>query len=153
MINKFAFKNICIDDVVYNVFRTTKFPVLKLHMEDEICEYQGNLICEFKNNKDLSDNIYVNDDYTKYQWISVIYNNDIVALQLIHFLEDNNIELIILEKIHNHNINNVFDSVLNYVEKTYKPNEIYTFPLHDKLKETYIKCGFIEKNNELVKYL
>lgn len=145
------FKNIDVNEAIINIFKTSNFPILKSHIEDEVCYINGNLIYEYVNGKNLLNNIYTNDDTSKYQWLAVIVDNHIIALQLLHFI-DNGIELIILEKVAKYNIHNVFKNVLEYVEKTYKPNKIFTFPLHDKLKKEYQKYGFIEINEELVKY-
>ena len=147
-----TFEEIDVDKAISYIFKTKDFPILKEHIEDEVFFDGKNLIYEYINNKDLSDNIYTNDNNLKYQWIALIENKNIIALQLLHFVEDA-IELIILEKVSKYNIHHVFKMVLDYVEEKYNPFEIFTFPLHDKLKEEYKKYGFIEKNNELIKYL
>lgn len=144
-------QKINVDQAIDYIFNTKKFPVLRTHIEDEVIFDNGNLIYEFINGKDLSNNIYTNDDNTKYQWIGLFDNDNLIALQLLHFIEDS-IELVILEKVFGCNIHHVFRNILEYVENQYIPFEIYTFPLHNKLKEEYKKYGFIENNNELIKH-
>ena len=146
-----TFEEINVDEAMLQIFKTTNFPILKLHIEDEVNNINGNIVYEYLNGRDLSSNIYTNDDTSKYQWIAVINDNNIVALQLLHFIEDA-IELVILEKVAKYNVHNIFKTVLEYVEERYTPFEIFTFPLHDKLKEEYKKYGFIEEDKELIKY-
>ena len=138
-------------DAIKLIFKTNDFPVLKSHLESEVYIENDNIYYVYINDKDLSDNIYTNDSIL-YKWIAVIENEHIVALQLLQFNEDY-IELVIIEKVKKYNVHNVFRNVLKYVEKTYKPNKIYTFPLHDKLKEEYKKYGFIEEDKELIKII
>jgi hypothetical protein len=73
----------------------------------------------------------------------------LIALQLLHFISET-IELVIVEKYSKYTVNNIFETILTYVENTYKPHKIYTYPLHNKLKEKYKKCGFIEDNNGIM---
>ena len=146
-----TFEEIDIDKVISYIFGTDDFPTLKLHIEDEVCNVDGNIVYEYLNGKNLLDNVYTNNDTTKYQWIALMKNDNVVALQLLHFVEDA-IELVILEKVAKYNIHNVFKTVLEYVEKKYTPFEIFTFPLHDKLKDEYKKYGFNEEDKELIKY-
>ena len=84
--------------------------------------------------------------------ISVLLSFSIIALQLLHFVEDA-IELVILEKVAKYNAHSIFKTILEYVEYKYTPFEIFTFPLHDKLKEEYKKYGFVEEDKELIKRL
>ena len=102
-----TFEEIDVDKAMLQIFKTTNFPILKLHIEDEVNNINGNIVYEYLNGKDLSSNIYTNDDKSKYQWIAVINDNNIVALQLLHFIEDA-IELVILEKVAKYNVHNIF---------------------------------------------
>ena len=147
-----TFEEIDVDKAISYIFTTSDFPILKNHIEDEVCFYNGNIVYEYVNGKNLSNNIYTNKDTSKYQWIAIIQNNNVIALQLLHFVEDA-IELVILEKVAKYNVHNIFKTILEYVEYKYTPFEIFTFPLHNKLKEEYKKYGFVEKNNELVKFI
>lgn len=143
-------KNIDTDKTIEYIFCTRRFPVLKTHLENEVHKENDRLIYEFVNGHNLNDNIYVNDSQD-YQWIGLYKGDMLIALQLLHFI-DKSIELVITEKYKKYTGNDIFETILTYVENTYKPHKIYTYPLHDKLKEKYKKCGFIEDNNELVKY-
>ena len=143
-------KNIDTDKAIEYIFCTRRFPVLKTHLEDEVHKENGILIYEFVNGTNLNNNIYVNDS-KDYQWIGLYKGDMLIALQLLHFI-DKSIELVITEKYSKYTVNNIFETILTYIENTYKPDKIYTYPLHDKLSEKYKKCEFIEDNNELVKY-
>ena len=143
-------KNIDTDKAIEYIFCTRRFPVLKTHLEDEVHKENGILIYEFVNGSNLNDNIYVNDS-KDYQWIGLYKGDMLIALQLLHFI-DKSIELVIAEKYKKYTCTDIFETILTYVENTYKPDKIYTYPLHDKLSEKYKKCEFIEDNNELVKY-
>lgn len=147
-----TFEEIDIDEAISHIFKTSNFPILREHIEDEVIIDGDNIFYEYVNGKDLSANIYTNNDTSKYQWIALTQNNNVVALQLLHFIEDA-IELVILEKVSKYNVQNIFRNVLEYVEEKYTPFEIFTFPLHDKLKEEYKKYGFKEEDNELIKKL
>ena len=143
-------KNIDTDKAIEYIFCTRRFPVLKTHLEDEVHKENGILIYEFVNGTNLNNNIYVNDS-KDYQWIGLYKGDMLIALQLLHFISET-IELVIVEKYSKYTVNNIFETILTYIENTYKPHKIYTYPLHDKLSKKYKKCGFIEDNNELVKY-
>lgn len=144
-------KNIDTDKAIEYIFCTRRFPVLKTHLEDEVHKENCTLIYEYVNGHNLNDNIYVNDS-TDYQWIGLYKGDMLIGLQLLHFI-DKSIELVIAEKYKKYTGNDIFETILTYVENTYKPHKIYTYPLHNKLKEKYKKCGFIDNNGIMIKSL
>ena len=57
-----TFEEIDVDEAMLQIFKTKNFPILKLHIEDEVNNIDGNIVYEYLNGKDLSGNIYTNND-------------------------------------------------------------------------------------------
>lgn len=72
-----TFEEIDIDEAISHIFKTSNFPILKSHIEDEVIIDGDKIFYEYVNGKDLSANIYTNKDTSKYQWIAVIQDSNV----------------------------------------------------------------------------
>lgn len=102
-----------------------------------------------KNNKNFNKNLYTDiSENSSLVWLGIYDENEILSgLQLID-IQDDYIELIVIAKNTNHNVNfSIFDDVIKYCKETYKRN-IITFPLNDALKHFYKKFGFTDNKTK-----
>ena len=147
---EYSIKDINTYKVINKVINTNNYPILKEHFTSEEIDEDGMII--YINGKNTANNIYTNvEKNSKYKWVILTNNKKEIALQLLEFNSEYEITLVIAERSKNiKDEKETFGKILKCVIEKYNLKKIYTFALHNKLKDKYISYGFKpNKYNEL----
>lgn len=149
--DNYHIQDISVEDIIKRISKGN-YKIIKEHIEEsgEIDE-ENNIL--YLNGHNTSKNIYTNiKKDSKYKWIILKNKNKEVALQLLKFESEDNIELVIAERSNNiKGEHDTFKKILDLVIEKYSLKEIHTFALNDKLKQKYISYGFkLDNEDQLI---
>ena len=118
--DNYHIQDISVEDIIKRVSKGD-YKIIREHLEehDEIDD-EFNIL--YVNGHNTSKNIYTNiEKNSPYQWIVLMNGNKEVAIQLLKFENDNNIELIILERSNKaKDEQNTFKKILDKISEKYK---------------------------------
>ena len=114
--------------------------------EVEIGE-DGEIYFIYYDGESTKHNYFTNED--EYFWIGGYDNGRLNFLQLVHWINDSHIDLVVAQKKAKAKSKEYFGKLVSYISNNYTAKYLTTFPMNDKLKRYYIDNGFYEHNKEL----